>query len=185
MDGLAGRWTADAVTVSRVPIAVAVLLVRRRRAAVAGLFLLGVITDVVDGPLARRLGTSSPRGARLDSAADAAFVAASAAAVAATIDRDARPLVTRAAGIVAATRLVTLLATRRRFGAWSVVHTRLNKATGLALACIAAGALVRGRMPMGALVAVAGLAEVAAIEELLIVLGSPEYDTDRTSLLGR
>ena len=168
---------------SRLPIALAMVLLRRRRAATAGLFLLGVTTDLVDGRLARRFGTSSPRGARLDGAADAVFVAASAVAVAATIDRAARPVVTRAAGIVAATRLATLLLTRRRFGSWSVVHTHLNKATGLGLAGIATSAVLRGQMPMRALGGVAVLAEVAAIEELAIVLASADYDADRTSLL--
>ena len=63
MDGRSRRRLTDAVTLSRMPIAVVMLLVRRRRAVLAGSFLVGVITDVVDGPLARRLGTSSARGA--------------------------------------------------------------------------------------------------------------------------
>ena len=183
MEGLVRRRSADAVTMSRVPIALAMLLLPHRRAAVATLFLVGVATDVVDGRLARRFGTASARGARLDSAADAAFVAASTAAVAATVDRAARPVVASVAGIVATTRLATLVVTRCRFGSWSVVHTRLNKATGLALAAVAAAALVRDRMPVLAVGAVAVLAEVATIEELAIVVRSPTYDVDRASLL--
>ena len=185
MGDRAGRWTADAVTVSRVPIAAAMVLARRRRNAVAGLFVLGVLTDVVDGWLARRLGTSSPRGARLDSAADAVFVAGSAAALAARLDEAARRRAIRVAATVAATRLATLLATRRRFGSWSVVHNHFNKMTGVALACLAAATLLRGRTPALAVAAVAALAEAAAIEELAIVLGSSDYDPDRTSFLGR
>lgn len=161
------------------------LLVRRRPAAVAALFLLGVTTDVVDGPLARRLGTASVRGARLDSAADAAFVAAATVTVAATVDEAARPLVGSVAGIVGATRLAGVLVTRRRFGAWSVMHTHLNKATGLGLATVVAVALVRKRMPIVALGVIAVLAELAAIEELAIVAVASEFDADRTSLLDR
>jgi CDP-diacylglycerol--glycerol-3-phosphate 3-phosphatidyltransferase len=163
----------------------AMLLMRRRRRVSAGLFLAGVTTDVVDGRLARRFGTASPRGARLDSAADAAFVVASAVCASTTVEPAARPLVGGVAGIVAATRLATLLTTRVRFGSWSVAHTRLNKASGLGLAGVVALALVRGRMPIVALGSVALLAEVAAIEELAIVLGSPDYDADRASLLDR
>jgi phosphatidylglycerophosphate synthase len=173
---------ADAVTLSRVPIALAMLLVRQRRSVTAGMFFLGVTTDVIDGRLARRLGTPSTRGARLDSAADAVFVAASAVVVSATVNQAARPLVTCGAGVVAVTRLATLLLTRLRFESWSVMHTRLNKATGLGLAGVAAAALLRGRMPMVTLCAVAVLAEAAAVEELAIVLCSPDYDADRTSL---
>jgi CDP-diacylglycerol--glycerol-3-phosphate 3-phosphatidyltransferase len=185
VENSARGWLADSVTVSRVPIAVAMLLVRRHRNAVAGLFLLGVITDVLDGPLARGLGTSSARGARLDSGADAVFAAASAIIVAAEVDDAKRPLVGRAAAVVAATRLATLLLTRRRFGIWSVMHTRLNKATGLGLATVAAVANVRGRTSIVALGAAAVLAELAAIEELAIVAGAAEYHADRASLLDR
>lgn len=176
-------WLADALSVSRVPIAVAMLLVRQRRAAVTGCFVLGVITDVLDGPLARRFGTESDRGARLDSVADAVFVAASTVTVSATVDKSSRPLVGRSAGVIAATRLAALLLTRGRFGKWSVMHTRLNKASGLGLATVAAVALVRGQMPVVALGAAAALAEVAAIEELGIVAIAAEYDADRASLL--
>ena len=179
------RRLTDAVTLSRVPIALVMLLVRRRPAALAGSFLLGVTTDLVDGPLARRFGTSSARGVRLDSAADAAFVAASAVTAAATVDEALRAVVGRVAVIVAVTRFVALLVTRRRFGSWSVMHSRLNRATGLGLATVVAVALVRGRMPIVALGAVAALAEIAAIEELTIVITTSEYDADRTSLFGR
>lgn len=184
MDGASRRRLTDAVTLSRVPIALAILLARSRPAAVAGPFLLGVTTDLVDGPLARRLGTSSERGARLDSLADAAFMAASAFTAVATVDEAARPLVGRVAVIVAATRVTALLVTHRRFRTWSVLHSRLNRATGLGLAAVVAVALVRGRMSIVALGAGAALAEIAAMEELAIVAVASEYDPDRTSLLG-
>jgi CDP-diacylglycerol---glycerol-3-phosphate 3-phosphatidyltransferase len=173
----------DAITVSRVPIAVVMLLARPRRRALTGLFVLGVATDAIDGPLARRLGSASARGARLDSAADAVFSAASAVVAMATVADEARPLVGSVAAVVAATRIAALLETRRRSGSWSVMHTRLNKATGVGLAAVVAAALWRGRMPIVALGAVAALAEIAALEELVIVASGGEYDPDRTSLL--
>jgi CDP-diacylglycerol---glycerol-3-phosphate 3-phosphatidyltransferase len=185
MDGASRARLTDALTLSRVPIALLMLWTRRRPAAPAGFFLLGVTTDLVDGPLARRLGTSSARGAHLDSLADAAFMAASAFTAAATVDKAAKPMVGRVAMIVAATRVTALLVTYRRFGTWSVLHSRLNRATGLGLAAVVAVALVRGRMPIAALGAVAALAEIAAIEEFAIVAGASEYNPDRTSLLGR
>lgn len=112
-------------------------------------------------------------------------MAASAFAAAATVDEAARPLAGRVAAVVAATRVTALVVTHRRFGTWSVLHSRLNKGTGLGLAAVVAVALVRGRMPIVALGAVAALAEIATIEELAIVAGASEYDPDRTSLLGR
>lgn len=97
------------------------LLVRRRPAGVAGCFVVGVITDLLDGPLARRFGTESDRGARLDSVADAVFVAAFAISASTTVDEASRPWVGRSAWVIAATRFAALLVTHRRFGVWSVM----------------------------------------------------------------
>lgn len=47
------------------------------------LFTLAVATDLVDGPLARRLGQASPLGGLFDHATDAAFVTATLGALAA------------------------------------------------------------------------------------------------------
>lgn len=175
----------DAVTLARVPIAIALLASHRRPRLALVWYLLGVGTDLVDGPLARRLGTSSVRGARLDSAADAVFVAASTVVVARTIEPPHRRLVVGGAVVVAAIRAATLVVTRQRFGTCSIVHTRLNKATGLALAGIAAVAMARGRMPLGALAAAGVLGGLSAVEELVIVATATEYDVDRTSVLAR
>lgn len=177
------RPVADVVTLSRVPIAVGMVLLRRHRCVTASLFAAGVATDLVDGPLARRFGTDSARGARLDGAADAVFVAASAFVAASTVDPSARRLVGSSAGLVTATRLATLVVTRTRFATWSIMHTHLNKASGLCLAVVGGVALLRGRMPLAALAAVAALAEAAALEELVIVCTTSEHDPDRRSLL--
>jgi CDP-diacylglycerol--glycerol-3-phosphate 3-phosphatidyltransferase len=178
----ARRTVADGLTLSRLPIGAAVVLLRRHRRTVAWLVALGILTDVADGPTARRLGTASDRGARLDSIADAALVLAAGPAAARTIARGDRRLVAAGATAVTATRLVSLLVTRRRFGLWSIAHTRLNKLTGLALATVTLVALARGRMPRAALVAVAVVAEAAALEELAVVVGSERYDRDRGSI---
>jgi len=51
--------------------------------AVAGLlFAIAVVTDLCDGPVARRRGEASPRGALFDHAVDAVFVTALLAALA-------------------------------------------------------------------------------------------------------
>ena len=178
------RWrgrTTDAITLSRVPLGFALLACRRRRRAALAVYVLGALTDVVDGPLARRWGTASERGARLDSAADAVFSAASIAVAVGTIPASLRPGARHGAAVVAATRVASLAVTRRRFGRWSVMHTRLNKLTGVSLASVAAVALVRGRMPVAALIAAGALAQVAAAEELAIVVTCDHYDPDRRS----
>ena len=185
MDARHRRRLTDAITLSRPVLAVVMVVCRRRHRPVVAAFALGALTDVVDGPLARRLGTASERGARLDSVADVAFSAASTAVAVGTIAPRWRPVAGRLAALVALVRLAAMAVTHRRFGRWSVMHTRLNKASGASLAAVIAAALVRGRMPVTALGAAGAVASVAALEELVIVATSDRYDPDRRSLVDR
>lgn len=76
-----GRWTAaDFITLLRVPLAAAFVLIPSSnwRLAIVG---AAAFTDFVDGPVARRLG-SSPFGAVLDPIADKVFMAAAVGVVA-------------------------------------------------------------------------------------------------------
>lgn len=61
---MAFRWAADALTAVRV-LCGAILVIR----ASLGLLLVGVLSDWIDGPLARRAGPTQ-RGARADLEAD-------------------------------------------------------------------------------------------------------------------
>ena len=75
---------ANALTATRllcIPAIVAAVV--HDRAMIAGiLFAIAVVTDLADGPVARRRGEASPRGALFDHAVDAGFVAALLAALA-------------------------------------------------------------------------------------------------------
>jgi CDP-diacylglycerol--glycerol-3-phosphate 3-phosphatidyltransferase len=185
MAGTDRRRVTDAITLARLPIAVAMLRARRRPAVLPGLFALGVASDLLDGRLARRWGTADGRGARLDSLADGVFVAASTAVAATTVPPAARLATAAAASVVAGTRLANLIVTRRRFGCWSMAHTWLNKASGLGLAVVGGVALVRGRAPVRALAAVAVVAELAALDELAMALTASTHDADHRSVLQR
>jgi CDP-diacylglycerol--glycerol-3-phosphate 3-phosphatidyltransferase len=62
--------------------AIAVAVLDDRHAMAAALFALAVATDLADGPVARRRGEASARGALFDHAVDAGFVATLLAALA-------------------------------------------------------------------------------------------------------
>jgi cardiolipin synthase len=75
------RWTvADLLSLTRIPLAAAFLLVSHSgwRLAIVG---VAALTDLLDGPVARRLG-SSPFGAVIDPVADKLFMAAAVGVVA-------------------------------------------------------------------------------------------------------
>ena len=85
---LEGRWWtwANLMSATRfaciAPCVWAVLVDRWDIAAAC--FATAVVTDFLDGPIARRRGDASPLGGVIDHASDASFVAASLAAIAAT-----------------------------------------------------------------------------------------------------
>ncbi len=69
------RWLPDALTYARVAFTIATypVAIAHERALFAVLVLLMVVTDVLDGPIARRLGVADARGANMDSIADFFF----------------------------------------------------------------------------------------------------------------
>jgi CDP-diacylglycerol--glycerol-3-phosphate 3-phosphatidyltransferase len=154
------------------------------------LYLLCGLTDVLDGFLARRLHAESDAGARLDSAADVVFYAALVALLAvksfASVVAWLPAILT-----IAAVRVATLAVSRVRFGRAGSVHTYGNKLAGFCvylLPLFVSGAVIPLESPAGStvgLIAVAcavGVAFLSAVEELVIVSKTSEFDPDRKSL---
>src|SRR5439155_19398089 len=112
----------------------------------AVIVLLAVVTDILDGPLARAMGTASRFGANVDSAADLLFYA-SLPAWAALFDpdlvRDNLALV-----LVFLVLYVTAnFASHYVFGALGV-HNRLTRATGTAGVAFTFSSILWGIQPL-------------------------------------
>lgn len=69
---------ADIVTSCRILFSVIMLFFPIFSPAFYGLYLAAGFTDMIDGTIARKLGSESEFGAKLDTVADIAFVAAAA-----------------------------------------------------------------------------------------------------------
>lgn len=67
---------ANIITGSRILLSLLLLLFRPFSPAFLTVYLLTGITDMLDGPVARKTGTASELGERLDTAADICFFAA-------------------------------------------------------------------------------------------------------------
>lgn len=67
---------ANALTISRIVGAAALLAASPLAAPFWAVYAWCGISDMIDGPVARKLGTDSPGGSLLDSVADLAFAAA-------------------------------------------------------------------------------------------------------------
>jgi phosphatidylglycerophosphate synthase len=173
----------DWVTLARFPAALAIMTValtrQPSRPLLVALLCFAVATDVADGWWARRAGIASDKGAKLDSAADAALSLAVVVALVATVRGPVMPWVWWAIGAVGAVRVAGLCATFMRFRVVSIAHTWGNKAAGAALAAAATWLLASGRLDSWPVAVGCVVAGAAAIEELAMAATSRAYDRDR------
>lgn len=147
------------------------------------LYALCGASDAADGCLARRHGWVSPLGQKLDSAADLVFFA-----TLAWIVLHEWGLGTFAAALpllvaVLLVRLASLIVAAIKFRSLVILHSLANKASGLAVYLAVPLHLVLPGLPV--VKAVSLLCLVAAVEELLIHLGSSSLDRDRPGLFSR
>lgn len=95
------------------------------------LYLWCGISDMIDGPLARRLGTESKAGAAVDSIADFVFVVIACARII--------PVLTFPGwlwliiGIIAVLQLIRMCFLYFRKGGWGALHDKANKIVGVIL----------------------------------------------------
>lgn len=173
---------ADVLSGLRLLAAPALPLLARRRGAFVAVAGFCALTDALDGPVARRAGTAGPRGARLDSLADAAFFGGLVAACVVAQPRRARAFVP-ALVTVSALRGAAALVGARRWGRPVLLHTWSDKAAGAATVGGAVALVGLGRPePLAIATAVAVGAGAEDLWQVLTAAGLP--DVDDPGLLG-
>lgn len=161
----------------RIAAALPLPFLPERPAILAVLAGFCILTDLVDGPLARRLNAVSTLGARLDSLGDFVFAAALVLHLVLWRRPVLVPWVVPLVAIAAVRFLALAVCTVRNGRPWTL-HTAANKAAGV----LAFGALIAALFisPPGILmIAVLAVAGLAAVEELAIMLvqKNPHPDT--------
>ena len=121
----------NAITCTRFEIALILALAAPGSAWFWAAYGLGAVSDVLDGLRARRFGVQSDGGARLDSAADIAFLLALTAAL--LHARQSACWLLYAAGAVLLIRSVTYAAGFYKFRTFVSLYTTLNRAAGVVL----------------------------------------------------
>lgn len=172
---------ANVLTAGRILLSVPLVWTAPLSPAFYVLYTLAGVTDMLDGPVARKTDTVSREGAMLDSIADAVFLAA-ALIVLFPVLRERCPnwglwTVLAAAALRGGAYGVGFYK-YRRFAAY---HTWLNKLTGAALFC-APYLLPFWRSSEVLWAVLCAAACVSAGEELLIQLLSRRYDPDMQSV---
>ena len=122
---------ANLITGIRMLASVGLLFCPAFSSSFYGLYLLAGLTDLIDGPVARRTGTASDFGAKLDTAADLLFVAVCLYKLLPVLDVPGWLYVW--IGVIALVKAVNIVSgyvMQKRFVAQ---HTPMNKAAGALL----------------------------------------------------
>lgn len=175
------RHAANGITVLRIPLAIAMLLVQPFSAAFWSLYVCAGLSDIADGFVARKLRRESALGAKLDSFADFVFV--SALAVYVWINIELPPWLWLCILCIALLRFVSCGVGFYKYHAFAALHTYANKITGALLFASPILYRIWGVSVTG--VVVCGAAFASALEELLITVTAAELDRDRRSLFMR
>lgn len=122
---------ANILTISRLAAALCLLFLPVFSVPFTGLYLLAGLTDMLDGPIARRTGTASETGAKLDTAADLVLTAVCLVKLLPVVDLPAYLWIwTGAIFSIKMVNIVSGLVVQRKFVA---VHSAWNRGTGLLL----------------------------------------------------
>lgn len=122
---------ANIITGIRIALSAALLFFPAFSPVFYALYLTAGLTDMIDGVVARRTGTESESGAKLDTAADLVFFAASLTKLLPVLQPPVWLYVwTGLIALIKAVNVVSGFAVRKK---WIAPHTVMNKVTGILL----------------------------------------------------
>lgn len=178
------KWnTADTITSVRIAASLFLLFLPLGSVGFLAVYTLTGLTDVLDGWLARKTGTVSDFGARLDSAADLLFYAILLLRLSPVLWRLLPASIWYAVAAIVLVRLAAYVTAAVKYHRFAALHTWLNKLTGAAVFLLPYMlALTTGTVYSWALCV---LALAASVEELVIHLFLPGYRADRKTVFHR
>lgn len=182
--GKAHRWNAaDTVTTARMALSVCLVFLPLKSAGFYTIYALAGMTDALDGWLARKTGTASDFGARLDSLADLLFYGVLLIRLMPVLWQTFPAEIRLAVAAVLLVRLTAYGMAAVRYRRLVALHTGLNKLTGAAVFLLPYVLAVCTGVGYGW--AVCALAFLASLEELAIHLFRPGDRADRRSIFKR
>jgi CDP-diacylglycerol--glycerol-3-phosphate 3-phosphatidyltransferase len=166
------------ITLSRVAGAVVLLIIAPMTAIFYLIYTLCIISDIIDGPIARRTKTASNFGAFLDSAADLFFIAIVLIIFIPLLAFEAWMLF--GVALVIGIRILALSIGFAKYRTLTLLHTYANKGAGLVMACFP---IFFGLLGLAiAFTIIFAAASLSALEELIITIRSKELNRNIISL---
>lgn len=171
------KHVPNSITVIRIILTIALLFFEPFSNLFDVAYILGGLSDLLDGYIARKTKTMSKMGARLDSFADFIMIA--------VLFIKLIPVLRIPYVIygwilfIAVIRFLSILIVIRKFHTLAILHTYTNKATGIILFFFPLLYQKMNIMILSTTICV--LASISAVEELLIHITSGQLIEDRKS----
>jgi CDP-diacylglycerol--glycerol-3-phosphate 3-phosphatidyltransferase len=175
------KHVPNSITVIRILLTIALLFFEPFSNLFDAAYILGGLSDLLDGYIARKTKTMSKMGARLDSIADFIMVAVLFVKLIPVLRI---PYVIYGwILLIAVIRFLSMLIVMRKFHTLAILHTYTNKATGITLFFFPLLYQKINIMILSTIICV--LASISAVEELLIHITSGKLIEDRKSFFTR
>lgn len=169
---------ANAISLSRIFLTMGLFFFRPTEPAFVALYVAAGLTDMLDGYVARRTGTASRLGEKLDSFADLFMVVVLLMILLPFLDLSAPLLILTA--VIALVRTASMALVYVRYRTFGGLHTYGNKLTGFLLFLFPVTMYFGPAAWLLYLIAVVAL--LSAVEELVIHLTSKTLEGNRKSL---
>ncbi|WP_179037438.1 CDP-alcohol phosphatidyltransferase family protein [Paenibacillus sp. URB8-2] len=168
----------NCISFSRIIFSLILIFVEPLSAAFYAIYMICGVSDMIDGFIARKTGTASRLGEKLDSLADLIMVGVL-LVVLYPILKPATEIVIWVI-LIGMIRLASIVVALKKYKTFAIPHTYGNKITGLALFIFP---LLLPYIHMAVLMDIlCAVASLSAIEELVIQLTSSELDGNRKSI---
>ena len=174
---------ANFVTSLRLFGAIALIFIEPLGAAFYIVYTICGLSDGVDGTIARKMGTSSEFGARLDSVSDIAFYLVMFIKLMPVLWECMPAWIWYLVGVVLVVRMCAYGMAYLKYHTMAAIHTYLNKVTGALVFLVPYMLLLPCDVVLCAVTACFAL--LGSAEEFLIHAVSPVYQTERKSIFAK
>lgn len=175
------KYLANTITVSRIVISLIIIFTIIFSREFYSLYILGGISDIIDGFIARKTHTESKFGAILDSIADLVFLVIISIKIIPSLLDILPKWVLCTIPLIATIRFSAYLIAALKYHKFIALHTISNKITGLTLFLIPCVSFLIDINIISIIICV--LAGVSSIEELVIDIKSKNSDSNIRSFL--
>lgn len=170
------------ISLSRIGLSLLLLGLYDQHLLFLNVYGLCVLSDLLDGYLARRLSCATILGARLDSLGDLIFLTASTYLVVFQWKITFPFYISIMISFCLVVRLLNLIYTYLKFHQWNILHTYLNKITGCLLAFFVPIYLSGSSAIEVVMLLTSGFVIIASIEETLILKKQKIYLVNQKSI---